>query len=155
MIKAAECAGVSSRLAVWRRESMLATGESSRSSAMKSVCSVKSAGAIEVVAIDENSAVGNVGIVVKNDAVAMPVVSPVVPAPAESAKEADPKPEAKLNSRTGEKQPWIRIPARPDPDELSIHQPWVIFRHVNNLRVGWLDHNGLPLLAHLFLRCAL
>src|ERR1017187_938506 len=94
MIKAAECAGVSSRLAVGRRESMLAPGESSRSPAMKSVCSVKSAGAIEVVAIDENSAVGNVGIVVKNDAVAMPVVSPVVPAPAESAKEADPKPRS-------------------------------------------------------------
>ena len=90
----------------------------------------------------------------KMNSVVMPVVSPVVPAPAKSAKEADSKAEAKRNSRAGKVQSWIPIPARPDPDGLSIHQPGVVLRHVNNLRIGWFDHNGLPLLAHFFLRCA-
>jgi hypothetical protein len=91
MIKTAECAGVVSNLAVWRCESMLATGESSRASAMKSVCSMKSTAAIEVVTIDENSAVGDIGIVVENDVMVMPVLSPVVPAPAIPSEKADPK----------------------------------------------------------------
>jgi len=97
MIKAAECAGVSTGLAVWRRKSMLATRESSRSFAMKSagsvkpVGTVKSPGMIEVIAIDENSAVRDVCVVVVNNSVVMPVVSPVVPTPAKSAVESDSK----------------------------------------------------------------
>ena len=62
---------------------------------------MKSARVIEVVAIDEDSAVGYVGIVAEHDVVAMPIVSPVVPAPSEPAEEADSKAEAKRNSRTG------------------------------------------------------
>ena len=129
------------------------TSPAGRAAAVKSTA-MKSAGAIEVVAIDENSAVGYVAVVVEKNAVMMPIITPVVPAPAIPSKEADSKAETKRNSRTGKKQSWIRIPPRPDPDGLSIHEPWVIFRYVNNLRVGRFDHNGLPLLAHLFLRCA-
>jgi hypothetical protein len=102
MIKAAECAGVRSRLAMWRLKSMLATGESSGLSAMKSASSMKSAGAIELVAICEHSAVGYVAVVVENNAVMMPIVSPVVPSPPEPAKEADSKAEAKRNPRPGQ-----------------------------------------------------
>src|SRR5258706_7846029 len=161
MIEAAKCARVSARLPVWRRKSMLTTSESPRSSAMKSAGSVKpassmeSAAAIDIVAIDENSAVRDVGVVVVNNSVVMPVVSPVVPTPAIPPKEADSKAEAKCNARTGNIESRIRIPARPDPDRLSIHEPGVIFRNVNDLRFGWFDHNGFPLLAHLFLRCTL
>jgi hypothetical protein len=78
MIKAAECTGMRTSLGMRCRESMLPTGECSRASAMKSVCSSKSSGPIEVVAFDENSAVGNVGVVVVNDAVVMPVIPPMV-----------------------------------------------------------------------------
>src|SRR5580692_12460554 len=112
---------------------------------------MKSTGAIEVVAIDENPAMRYVGVVVVNDAVVMPIVAPVVPAPAKPAKEADSKAEAECNSRTCKEQSWVRIPARPHPDWFSIDQPGVIFAHVNNLRVGWLDHDCLPLLGHFFL----
>src|ERR1039458_3120819 len=83
---------------------------------------MKSTGAIEIIAIDENSAVGDVGAVVESDPVIMPVISPVSPAPAKPAKEADSKAEAKRNSGTIKEQPRIPIPARPDPDGLSIHQ---------------------------------
>jgi len=58
---------------------------------VKPVGTVKSTGMIEVIAIDKNSAVRDVGVVVVNNSVAMPVVSPMVPTPAESAVEADSK----------------------------------------------------------------
>jgi hypothetical protein len=128
---------------------------SARASALKSASTMESATMIEVparaierVVIGEDSAVGDVGVVVERDSVAMPVVSPVVPAPAIAAKEADAKAQAKRNSRSGKIQPWIPIPAWPDPDWLSIHEPGVIFRHVNNLRIGRLDHDRLCLLGH-------
>src|SRR3984957_17175590 len=152
---------------MWRSESMLATAEASGVSAMKttgavkptasvkSPASMKSSGAIEAVAIGENSAVGNVAVVVEENSMTTPVVSPVSPPPAKSAKEADPKAEAKRDSRAANVESRIRIPSRPDSDGPSINEPRVIFRHVNNLRIGGLDHNGLPLLAYLFLRCAL
>jgi hypothetical protein len=139
---------------------MLAAGESSPSAAMKFAASVKpvgsmkSAAMIEAVAIDEYSAVGYVGVVVVHNSVVMPVISPVVPAPAISPEEADSKAESKRNPRTAKVKSRIRIPARPDPDRRSISEPWVILRHVNHFRVGWFDHNGLPLVTHLLLRRA-
>src|SRR6202020_2285155 len=145
---------------MWRRKSMLAAAKASGVSAMKttgamkSTASMKSAGAIEVVAIDENSAVGNVAVVVEENSMPTPVVSPVSPAPAKSAKEADSKAEAKRDSRAANVESRIRIPARPDSDGSSVHQPRVILRHVNNLRVGGFDHNGLPLLTYFLLRRA-
>src|SRR5258708_34001934 len=145
MVKTAECPGMRSRLGM-RCEPMLAAGESSFASA------VKSAGVIEIVTIDEDSAVGDVRVVVENDSVVVPVGSPVFPAPAKSSKEANPKAKTKCNSRAANVEAWVRIPARPDPDGPALNQPGVILRHVNNLRIGWFDHDGLPLLAHLFLR---
>src|ERR1700722_5660943 len=145
---------------MWRRKSMLAAAEASGVSAMKTTgamkptASVKSTGTIEVVAIGENSAVGNVAVVVEENSMTTPVVTPVSPAPAKSVKEADPKAEAKRDSRAANVESRIRIPARPNSDGPSIHEPRVILRHVNNLRIGGLYHNGLPLLTYFLLRCA-
>src|SRR6266478_7111064 len=134
---------------------------SARASALKSASTMESAAmigictrVIEGVVIGEDSAVGYVGVVVEHDSMAMPVVSPVVPAPAIAAKEADAKAQDKRNSRSGKIQPWIPIPAWPDPDRLSIHEPGIVFRHVNDLRIGRRDHNRLSLLGHLLLGCA-
>src|SRR5258708_39222141 len=110
--------------------------------------------AIEGVVISEDSAVGYVSVVVINDIVVMPVRSPVVPSPAKPAEIADSKAQAKRNSRAAEKQSRIRIPAGPDSDRLPIHEPWVIFGSVNNLRVGGFDQGAFSLIAHDFLRCA-
>lgn len=96
MIKTTESAGMSAGLGMRTRESML------RCRAVETwAAAVKSTGVIEIVAIDENSAVGYVAVVVKHDPVVTPIVSPVPPAPAKPAKEADSKAEAKRNSRTG------------------------------------------------------
>ena len=160
MIKATERAGVGAGLAMGF-ESMLATTKSSFTSTMKSPASMeststmKSTGAIEVVAIDENSAVGYVAVVVEHDPVVMPIVSPVSPSPAKPAKEANSKAKTPSESWPREVQPRIPVPARPHPDGLSIDEPRIILRHVNNLGICGLNHNGLPLFAYLFLRSAL
>jgi len=109
------------------------------------------AGVVKGVVISKDSAVGDVGVVVVDDTVMMPIISPVVPAPAKTAEEADSKAEAKRNTRSGKVQSWIPIPAWPDPNRLSIREPGIILRNVNDLRIGWFDHNGLPLLTHFFL----
>src|ERR1700737_2197139 len=128
---------------------------STRAPALKSASPMKSAAMIEVctrvierVVIGEDSAVGDVGVIVEHDSVATPIVSPVVPPPAIAAKEADAKAQAIRNSRPSKVQPWIPIPAWPDSDWLSIHEPGVIFRDVNNLRIGRLHPARLSLLGH-------
>src|ERR1700675_2344902 len=131
---------------------------SSGAAALKSASTMKSASmiavrarAIEGVVISEDSAVRNVSVMVINDIVVMPVRPPMVPAPAEPAKIADSKAEPKRDSRAVEEQSWIRIPTWPNPDGLSKTNPGIILRHINNLRVGGFDHNGLPLIAYVFL----
>src|SRR5260370_3145075 len=57
---------------------------------------------VEVVAIDDRSAVRNVGVVVVDHCSAMPVVSPVMPAPPISSKKADAKADSESNSRSGQ-----------------------------------------------------
>src|SRR5580704_14172343 len=116
---------------------------------------MKSTGAIEVVAVDENCAVGYIGVVTETNVVVMPVVSPVSPPPAKTAKKADAKAKTKCDTRTIKEESRIRIPARPDPDGLSIHQPRVILGNVNNLRVRGLDDDVLPLVTYLFPQCTL
>lgn len=122
MIKAAERAGVATGLGMRRRKSMLRGYESmlrgrsmdsrtsARTPALKSASAMKSAAMIEVpvpaiegVVIDENSAVRHEGVVVEGDMAVIPVRSPMVPSPAEPAKKADAKAQAKPDSRAGEK----------------------------------------------------
>src|SRR5450432_1007847 len=116
---------------------------------------MKSTRMIEVVAVDEDSTVGLVMAVVKTNVVVLPVVAPVVPSPAKSAKEADSKAKTKSNPRARKKKSRVGIPAGPDPNRLAIRKPRIIFRNVNNLWVGRFDHNCLPIVGHLFLRGAL
>src|SRR5207245_7292919 len=121
---------------------------------MKSGSAAKSTSMIHVVAVDKDSAVGDVGVVVKNDSVVMPVISPVMPAPAEPAKESHSKAKAERDSRSCKEQHRIRILPRPDADGLSIDETGIILRHVNKLRVRKLDHKGLARLANFFFPCA-
>src|SRR5260370_41623220 len=85
---------------------------------------------IEGVVIGEDSAVGNVGVMVVNNIMVAPVGSPMVPAPAEPAKIADSKAKAKRDSRARKEQSLIRIPARPNPDNLSILKPGTGLSHL-------------------------
>src|SRR5207249_11665003 len=90
--------------------------------------------AIKVVAIDDSSAVGHLAVMIEKATAVIPIRPPVVPTPANPAKEADAKAETKRKTRTCKVQSRIPIPAWPDPDRLSIDEPRIVLRHVNNLR---------------------
>src|ERR1700676_3329401 len=85
---------------------------SARTPALKSASAMHPASVIEGVVIGEDSAVGNVGVMVVNNRMVAPIGSPMVPAPAEPAKIADSKAKAKCDSRARKEQSWIRIPTR-------------------------------------------
>ena len=67
---------------------------------------------VEVVAIDDRSAVRDVGVVVVDYPMAMPVASPVMPAPPKTSKEAHSKSQSEGDRGAGEKDAGYRNPAR-------------------------------------------
>lgn len=117
---------------------------------MKSA-TVKSTAVIES-AVGENSAVGDVAAVVEHNSVT-PVVTPMSPTPAKATEEADSKAKAKLNSRNPKVKSGIGIPAGPDSDGPSVNQPGIVFRNVDNIRIGRLDHDSFSFIADFFLVC--
>src|SRR5260370_39169927 len=91
MIKATESAGASTRRGMRCGESVL-RGRAMEISPMEAAATTEStSGSIEVIAIDEHSAVGYIAVGIQKDTVVMPIRSPVVPTPTDPAKEADTK----------------------------------------------------------------
>jgi hypothetical protein len=109
MIKTAERTGVRAGLAVWGRKPMLRTCKSSCGCAVTNVPGV----AREIVSIDERPTVGNVGIVVIDDRVVMPVESPVMPSPAKTAEVANSKAYTEGNCRAADENSGDWIPSGP------------------------------------------
>jgi hypothetical protein len=106
---------------------------------------------VEVVAADDCSAVGDVGVVVINRGPAMPVVSPVMPAPTIPSEETDAEPDSKSNPRSSQEDPRHGIPAWICDDRLAVHEPGIIGRYIDNFRVGRFDDNCVPLSCYLLL----
>src|SRR5580700_6319187 len=107
---------------------------------------------LKVVAIDDRPAMGDVRIVVvDHPSSAVPIEAPIVPAPTEAAKEAYAEAKSKSDSRTSQEQPGIGIPAREDGQWVSVHEPWIVLRHVHNLGRGGLNDNVRSLSAHFLL----
>ena len=144
VVETAERAPTGAGLAAWRLESTPRGRVDARrpasDAAPESGSTVKPAAAnpapraseaetplIEDVAIHERSAAGDEDVVVEDDAVAMPVASPVVKPPAESSEEADVEGRER-DARSGDEQPRIPIPSRPGDDGRSVHHPRVVFR---------------------------
>ena len=70
---------------------------------------------VKVISIDDSPAVRNVGVVVVNDSdVVVPIVIPMVPTPAEAAKESDPETESKTDPGAIQEESRIGIPAGED-----------------------------------------
>ncbi len=100
-----------------------------RSASVERVAMIEVA-VVEVVAIDDRSAVRDVGVVVVDRCSAVPVVSPVMPAPSISSEKAEPEADSKSNPRSGQEYPRHRIPTRIRDDRLTVHEPGVIGRPV-------------------------
>ena len=109
---------------------------------------------IEVIAINDGSAMRDISVVVVNCSSAMPVVSPVMPAPSKSSEEADAEPDSKSNPRTAKKDSRHGIPAWIRDDRRSVHEPRIVGRHVNYLGVGWFDGDRATLSRYILLLVA-
>ena len=107
--------------------------------------------AAEIVAIDDRSTMGDVGVVVINHRPAVPVISPVIPAPSKSSKEPDSKSKPEGDCRAGKKDSRHGIPAREGDDRRPVYEPRIVGRHVDHVRVGRFDDDGAALGRYFFL----
>src|SRR5713101_2392122 len=100
-------------------------------------------------------AVGDVGVVVIDHPMAMPVASPVMPAPTISSEETDAEPDSKSDLRSGKEDSRHGVPAWICDDWLAIHEPGIIGGHINDLRIGRFDDDCVPLSCYFFLFIAI
>src|SRR5580704_1443615 len=145
VIKTAERARVRTWLSVKRGVRISVEGI-----AVIEVATVKVA-VVEVVAIDDRPAVGDVGVMVIDHGPAVPVISPVMPAPSKSSEEADSKSDAERDCRAGKKDSGHGIPAWVGDDGRPVDEPRIISRYIDHLRVGRFDSDGAALGRHLLL----
>ena len=166
VIKAAERAGARSWLKMRRRRPVKPRTSAARSASAERVAMVEvavvevavveiTAAAVEVVAIDDSSAVRDVGVVVVDHAMAVPVASPVMPAPTKSSEEAHPEANSKSNPRPGQEDPRHGIPAWIGHHRVAIDEPGIIGGHVDHLGIGRLDDDGVALRCYLLLFIAI
>jgi hypothetical protein len=86
---------------------------------------------VEIIAIDDRSAVGDIGVVVVDHPMAMPIPSPVIPAPPKSSEEADSKSSAEIESRAVKKESGLRIPTWVGDDRIAVHEPGIVGGNVD------------------------
>src|SRR5712692_10519195 len=125
VIKPTERPRARSWLKVRSRRPMEPRTSAGRSASVERVAMVE-VSVVEVVAIDDRSAVRDVGVVVVNHPMAMPVASPVMPAPPKSTEESDSEPDSKSNPCSGQEDPQYGIPAWICDDRFAIHEPGII-----------------------------
>ena len=159
MIKSTERAGTCSGLKVWGRRPAEARTSAARSASVERVAVVEIAmvevAVVKVVAVDDRSAVGDVGVVVVDHTVAMPVASPVMPAPTISSEKAHAETDSESNPGSGEEDPGHGIPAWICDDRLAVYEPGVIGGHVDHLGVSGLDDDCVALRCYLLLFIAI
>src|SRR5882762_88222 len=129
VIKATERPGARSRLKVRSRRSVEPRTSSAGPASVERVAMVEVAVVevvvTEIVAINDRPAVGDVGVVVVNHPMAMPVASPVMPAPTISSEEADSKSNPEGNCGAGKKDSGHGIPSWICNDRRTVHQPGI------------------------------
>ena len=102
-------------------------------------------------AVTKVSAVRHERVMVEECSTVMPVVAPVAPSPPKASEVPDSKSKAERESDAAPKNPGHRIPAGVRDDWRAIHQPRIIGRHVDNLRISRLDGDCASLRSYLFL----
>src|SRR6266851_3194536 len=141
VIKPTERPGACSWLKMRSRRPVEPRTSAVRSSSVERVAMVEVA-VVEVVAIDDRPAVGDVGVVVVDHPMAMPVRSPMMPAPPISPVEADSEADCVRWVQPAIPDSGILVPSRPRLYAISINQPWIIFRDVDDVGAGRLDDDG-------------
>src|SRR6266850_5380955 len=101
------------------------------------------------------SAVRNELMVIERCPAAMPVVTPMAPAPAKSAKISKSKSNTERQSDPAPKNSRHRIPAWVGHDRSAINKPRIIGRHVNRFRISRLDDDCVSLRRYSLLFIAI
>src|SRR5260370_2652182 len=82
---------------------------------------------------------------------AVPVISPVAPAPPKSSEKADTKSNTKAKADAAPINPGLGIPAGVSDDRRAIDQPGIIGGHVHHVRIGRFNDDRAALRAYFFL----
>src|SRR5882762_2840281 len=101
------------------------------------------------------SAVRNELVMVEECSAAMPVISPMAPAPSKSSEVPKSKSNAERQSDAAPKNSRHRIPARVGHDRSAIHKPRIIGRYVNRFRISRLDDDCVSLRRYSLLFIAI
>src|SRR2546429_9980455 len=78
-----------------------------------------------------------------------------MPAPPISSKKTDAKADSESNPRSGQEDSWHRIPTRIRDDRLTVHEPGIIGRHIDHLRISRLNNDCVALRCYLLLFTAI
>ena len=108
---------------------------------------------MKTIAVDDRPAVRDVRVVVVDDsAVVVPIVSPVVPTPAEAGKHSNSEAQSKSDSRAVQEKPRVRIPAGEDSEWIAICEPGIVLRYVNHVGSYRLNNDRFSLCTYFLLR---
>src|SRR5580704_8918769 len=145
---------------VWRCAGVVvnaATTAVTRATAAANVVShaVITAAAIVVAAVVKRIAARVVAVVVVDHGMAVPVGSPVAPAPAKAAEETDSETNSKEKVRAAKPDSGIWIPIRPRGYGIAVHHPGIVGWNVNNIRLRGLNDDRRTLVRHGLLLRAL
>src|ERR1700732_4957048 len=91
------------------------------------------ASATKAVAIAELPAMGEVRVIAVNQAVSVPIRSPVVPPPAEAAEETNTNSHTEPDPRSVEEESRGPNPTRIERERITVDYPWVVLRHIHDL----------------------
>src|SRR6266403_2934763 len=97
---------------------------------------------VVVAPVIKRGAPGVVPVVVMNYDSVMPVRSPMMPAPPISSVKADSEADSVRRVQPAIPASGILVPSRPRLYAISINQPWIIFRDVDDVGAGRLDDDG-------------
>src|SRR6202790_5041279 len=111
--------------------------------------------ATEAVSIAEFPAVGDVRVIAVNQAVSVPIRFPAVPPPAEATEETHPNSHAEPDPRPIEVEPRNPNPTRIELEGITVDDPGIVFRHINDLRICRFNDDRISLGRDGFLLCAL
>src|SRR5438093_11159151 len=105
---------------------------------------------MKIISIDDGRTTRDVRImVVDYPSRTVPIVSPVVPAPAETDEWRHSKAESKVDSRTTDEETRIRVPPRERIQRSPVYQPWIVLRDIHHVWCCRLNDDRLRLCPEL------
>src|SRR5579864_3251909 len=103
----------------------------------------------------ERLTVRNECVVIEHNRSVPPIASPAVRSPSETSEQSDREAHTDRNAGARNVQPGIWVPAGPHDHRRTIHDPGIVCRNVNDLRVCRFNDDGRTFSDYLYLFIAL